>query len=128
MTRRTFATELEQAADRIADVSRADLQILLRRAALRLRNVPNLTLDEHVDEAVDFLAAEMNLPRPEVLRTIIRDWLISGGRLPVDTLDEKSDGTAKFAGCPGNGRERNCYPQCYPSRPLSRFWVAIFLP
>jgi hypothetical protein len=36
------------------------------------------------------------LPRAEVLQKIIRDWLISGGRLPVDTLDEGSetDGTA----------------------------------
>ena len=92
----TFANELEKAASQIADVSRADLQILLRRAALRLRNVPGLTLDADVDAAVDFLAAEMNLPRAEVLQTIIRDWLIGGGRLPVDTLDEGSetDGTA----------------------------------
>ena len=29
MTHRTFAYELEQAADQIADVSRADLQIML---------------------------------------------------------------------------------------------------
>jgi hypothetical protein len=33
----------------------------------------------------------MNLPRSEALQTIIRDWLISGGRLPVDTLDEDSE-------------------------------------
>ena len=91
MTRQTFANELEQAANQIADISRADLQILLRRAALRLRNVPGLTLDADVEDAVDFLAAEMGLPRDEVLQTIIRDWLISGGRLPVDTLDEGSD-------------------------------------
>ncbi|RWI85947.1 MAG: hypothetical protein E5X33_00090 [Mesorhizobium sp.] len=31
--------ELENAADQIADASRADLQVLLRRAALLLRNV-----------------------------------------------------------------------------------------
>ena len=85
MTRQTFANELEQAANEIADVSRADLLILLRRAALRLRNVPSLTLDADVDEAVDFLAAEMKLPRAEALQKIIRDWLISDGRLPVDT-------------------------------------------
>jgi hypothetical protein len=34
MTRRTFAIELETATDQIADVFPADLQILLRRAAL----------------------------------------------------------------------------------------------
>ena len=32
MTRSTFADELQQASDRIADVPRADLQIMLRRA------------------------------------------------------------------------------------------------
>ena len=96
MTRRTFAIELETAADQIADVSRADLQIMLRRAALRLRNMEGLALDAEADQAIDFLAGELNLPRSEVLRIIVRDWLISGGRLPVDTIDEDSetDGTA----------------------------------
>jgi hypothetical protein len=91
MTRETFALELEQTADRIADVSRADLQILLRRAALRLRNVPGLTLDADVDEAIDWLAAEMGLPPADVLQVIIRDWLIGSRRLPADTLDEQSE-------------------------------------
>ena len=96
MPRRTFATELEKAADQIADISRADLQILLRRAALRLRNIEGLTLDADADEAVDFLAAQLKLPRSEVLRNIVREWLISDGRLPVDRLDDESetDGSA----------------------------------
>ncbi|MER9491570.1 hypothetical protein NKI86_07010 [Mesorhizobium sp. M0320] len=34
MTRISFAQELESAADRIADMSRADLQIILRRAGI----------------------------------------------------------------------------------------------
>ena len=37
MTRRTFINELEEAADHIGDTSCADLQVMLRRAALRLR-------------------------------------------------------------------------------------------
>ena len=96
MTRRTFVNELEKAADQIADISRADLQILLRRAAPRLRNMEGLALDAEADQAIDFLAGELNLPRSEVLQKIIRDWLISGGRLPFDTIDEGSDtdGTA----------------------------------
>jgi len=38
----------------------------------------------------------MKLPQAEALQKIIRDWLISRGRLPVDTLDEGSntEGTA----------------------------------
>ena len=92
MTRRTFANDLERAADHIAEATRADLQILLRRAALRLRNVEGgLTLDPDTDQAVDLLAAELKLPRAEILQTIIRDWLVSGGRLPAHALDEESE-------------------------------------
>jgi hypothetical protein len=63
---------------------------------LRRRNTKGLALDADADAAIEKLATDLNLPRPEVLQTIIRDWLISGGRLPVETLDEESeaDGTA----------------------------------
>jgi hypothetical protein len=91
MTRRSFAYELEEAANRISDISRANLQIILRRAALRLRNVEGLTLDAKVDQAIDELAADMKLPRSEVLRTIVRDWLTSAGRLRADAVDEESE-------------------------------------
>jgi hypothetical protein len=40
------ATLLEDAADRIADISRADLQIMLRRAVLRLRNAAAVSMDD----------------------------------------------------------------------------------
>lgn len=36
--RERFIRQVEEAADRIADIPRHELQILLRRAALRLRN------------------------------------------------------------------------------------------
>ncbi|WP_245418759.1 hypothetical protein [Mesorhizobium sp. WSM3864] len=42
MSRLTIASELEAAADQIAEISRADLQIMLRRAGLMLRNVTGL--------------------------------------------------------------------------------------
>ena len=91
MTRLTFANELEQAANQIGDISRADLQILLRRAALRLRNVEGLDLDADVAESLDLVAAELKLSRSEIIQTIICDWLISGGQLPVDPIDEESE-------------------------------------
>ena len=91
MTSRAFADELEKAAYHIADISRADLQILLRRAALRLRNTDGLALEADIAEAVELLAAELKLPRSEVVQAILPDWLISGGRLRVDTLDEESE-------------------------------------
>lgn len=39
MTRDSFIADLERAADNIETMTRADLAVLLRRAALRLRNV-----------------------------------------------------------------------------------------
>ena len=59
MTRRSIAEELENAADRIAEIARADLQIILRRAALMLRNVAGVPLDPMVADALDSIAAEM---------------------------------------------------------------------
>ena len=49
-----------------------------------------------MERAIDFLAGELNTGRSEVIRTILLDWLISTGRLPVDDLDEESEtyGTA----------------------------------
>lgn len=44
--RERFARQLEEAADRIADIPRHELQILLRRAAIRLRNMPIVPEEE----------------------------------------------------------------------------------
>jgi hypothetical protein len=90
MTRRAFADELEKTANRIGDIGRTDLQILLRRAALRIRNSDGL-LNADVDHAVDLLAVELQIPRRDILQTIVRDWLIRSGRLRADTLDEESE-------------------------------------
>lgn len=40
MSREDFIVKLEAAAETIADMPRHELQVLLRRAALRLRNLP----------------------------------------------------------------------------------------
>ena len=95
MTRRSFAQELEEAADKIGDVSRADLQIMIRRAALRLRNSGEVTFDPEIDAVIDTLAAESEMQRSDVIRTIIKDWMISAGRLPLHEIDEdgKTDGS-----------------------------------
>ncbi|RWC27958.1 MULTISPECIES: hypothetical protein [Mesorhizobium] len=91
MTHRAFAERLEDAAAHISEVSRADLQVMLMNAALRLRNTSGLALEAEVDEAIDLLAAQLKLSRPEVLQTIVRDWLVIAGRLGADTFDEESE-------------------------------------
>ena len=44
--RERFARQLEEAADNIRDVPKHELQILLRRAAIRLRNMPVVLEEE----------------------------------------------------------------------------------
>ncbi|TGQ20035.1 MAG: hypothetical protein E5V67_09290 [Mesorhizobium sp.] len=90
MSRMTIASEMEAAADQIAEISRADLQIMLRRAALMLRNVIGLALEPSVEDPLSTLAAEMGLSKPELVRTIISDWLVANAYLPVPrALDEE---------------------------------------
>lgn len=91
MSASDFITQLELAADSIADVSRADLQILLRRAALRIRNANGLALDPEVEDAVKTISGELGHERNEMLRIIVREWLEQNAYLPVHMLDEGSD-------------------------------------
>jgi hypothetical protein len=89
--------ELENAADAIADISQADLQSLLRRAAVRCRSTDDLTFDPDVDVAIDLLATGLRCAWAEVIQTILRDWLVAtGSGRPANTLDEDSetDGSA----------------------------------
>lgn len=96
MSASDFITQLEQAADNIANASRADLQILLRRAALRIRNANGLALDPEVDDAVKTISGELGHERNEMLRIIVREWLEQSAYLPAHMLDEnrETDGMA----------------------------------
>ncbi|TAX39171.1 CopG family transcriptional regulator [Rhizobium leguminosarum] len=96
MTAPDTATLLENAADRIADISRPDLQIMLRRAALRLRNAAGVSMDNDVEEALRDLAGEFGMTRNDMIRFIVREWMEKNTYLPVHMLDENDDvdGTA----------------------------------
>lgn len=76
MNRHDIAADLESAANHIAEVSRADLQVMLRRAALMLRNVTGLVLEPSVQEPLSSVAEEMGLTRADLIRTIVSDWLV----------------------------------------------------
>lgn len=56
MTSPDTATLIEEDADRIADISRADLQIMLRRAALLLRNSGSISFEDDMEKALRDLA------------------------------------------------------------------------
>ncbi|SFP86781.1 hypothetical protein SAMN03159463_05028 [Mesorhizobium sp. NFR06] len=94
MSRHQFMQELESTADH---ASRADLQVLLRRAALLLRNVGGFSVDPRTDEALTGLAAEMGTAKPDLMETLVGDWLVANAYLPVPhALDEETavDGIA----------------------------------
>ncbi|MER9216165.1 hypothetical protein NKI54_29750 [Mesorhizobium sp. M0663] len=96
MKRLSIAEELESAADRIADMSRADLQIILRRAALMLRNVAGVPLEPATADALGSIAAEMGIGSSDLIQNVLREWLETNAYLPVRTIDEESeaDGSA----------------------------------
>ncbi|EJT01560.1 hypothetical protein [Rhizobium sp. CCGE 510] len=91
MTTADTAALLEDAADRIADISRADLQIMLRRAALRLRNAAGVSMDDDVEEVLRDLASEFGMTRNDTIRFIVREWMEKNSYLPVHHLDEDGD-------------------------------------
>lgn len=97
MTRSSFAGELQSASDRIVDMSRADLQIMLRRAALMIRNTDGVDLDPRLEDSLSDIAVEMEMSKRDLVKTIIGDWLIANAYLPVPyALDDDSatDGSA----------------------------------
>ncbi|XKM42748.1 CopG family transcriptional regulator [Rhizobium ruizarguesonis] len=96
MVKDDTATLLEDAADRIADISRADLQIMLRRAALLLRNSGSIAFDADMEEALRDLSGEFGKTRNDTVRFIVREWMEKNTYLPVHMLDEDGevDGTA----------------------------------
>lgn len=96
MTTSDTATLLEDAADQIADIPIADLQIILRRASLRLRNAGAVSMEDDIEEALRDLAGELGLTRSDMIRFIVREWMEKNTYLPVHNLDEDGDvdGTA----------------------------------
>ncbi|MDX8449924.1 hypothetical protein [Mesorhizobium captivum] len=90
MIHHDVASELEGAANQIGEISRADLQVMLRRAGLMLRNVTGLVLDPKVEGSLSGVAEELGLSKAELVRTIVSDWLTANAYLPVPyALDEE---------------------------------------
>ena len=96
MTSRDFATQLEDASDRISEMSRSDLQIILRRSAIMLRNTGSIALDPSVEDALINVAGELGKTRNDMIRYIVQEWLETNAYLPVRMLDEDGevDGSA----------------------------------
>lgn len=91
MNSRDTAILLEDAAARIADVSRADLQIMLRRDALLLRNSGSIAFDDDIEEALRDLSGEFGKTRNDTVRFIVREWMEKNTYLPVHELEEDGE-------------------------------------
>lgn len=92
MTRIAFARELERVSDSIATISRADLAIMLRHAAIRLRNAYGVDLEPCTEDALASIANEMKIPITDLVARIVREWLETNAYLPVPhPLDEEGD-------------------------------------
>jgi len=85
-----IASLLEDAADRIANIARADLQVLLRRAALLLRN-GSIAFDDDIEEALRDLSDEFGKTRNDTVRLIVREWMEKNTYLPVHDLDKDGE-------------------------------------
>ena len=91
MTRLSVSEELESAADRIAVMSGADLRVVLRRAALMLRNVSGVPLEPATADTLNSIAAEMGIGRSDLIQIVLREWLETNAYLPVRVIDEESE-------------------------------------
>lgn len=72
-------------------MSRADLQIILQRAALMLRNVAGVPLEAATDDALNSIATEMKIGRSDLIEIVLREWLEANAYLPVRMIDEASE-------------------------------------
>ncbi|WP_352624239.1 hypothetical protein [Mesorhizobium sp. M0578] len=72
------------------------MQIILRRAALMLKNVAGVPLEPATEDALNSIAAEMKVGRSYLIQVILREWLETNAYLPVREIDEDSetDGSA----------------------------------
>ncbi len=86
-----MAGQLDYTADRIGDASRADLQVMLRRAALMIRNAAPIGLDVETEDALLSIAQELGMTRNDMIRYIVKEWLETNAYLPVREIDEDGD-------------------------------------
>jgi hypothetical protein len=61
-----------------------------------LRNVASVPLEPATEDALNSIAAEMKIGRPDLIQIVLRQWLETNAYLPVREIDEGSetDGSA----------------------------------
>lgn len=69
----------------------ADLQIMLRRTAIRLRNSQKIGFDNEIELSLGAVAFDLNRSREAMVQMIVREWLARQMYLPVRVLGEGGD-------------------------------------
>ncbi|MER9845681.1 hypothetical protein NKJ59_31725 [Mesorhizobium australicum] len=62
--------------------------LILRRAALMLRNIAGVALEPPAEDALDSIAAGMKISKPDLIQIVLSDWLETNAYLPVHELDD----------------------------------------
>lgn len=91
MSHHAYINELEDAAANIGTRARADLQILLRRAALRLRNAAAVPLDPEWELCLRDISIEKGMTRNDLIRQIVQKWLVDNSYMPFRLEPDESD-------------------------------------
>ncbi|MCV0348493.1 MAG: hypothetical protein K5863_00325 [Nitratireductor sp.] len=90
-----LADELLKAAKTLHDFTPIEIQVLLRRAALRLQGklvkVGEITLISEVADLADEFAKENDMSRDEAVNAIILDWGIGAGLIEINELDDEDE-------------------------------------
>ncbi|MDV2967828.1 hypothetical protein R2G56_08750 [Nitratireductor aquimarinus] len=90
-----FAKQLLDATHKLDELSANEVQILLRRAALRIDNrtheAGKTILIPEAMELVDDFAREHSMSRDEATNAILIDWGVSAGRIEIDDLSDDED-------------------------------------
>ena len=64
---------------------------MLRRAAIRLRNVGGVDLEPRTEDALATIASEMEIPKGDLVSRIVREWLETDAYLQIPhVLDDES--------------------------------------
>lgn len=90
MNRISFADALETASEQIGAPLTDATAALLRNAAIRIRNGNLVALSPHVDYSLAELAMEFGIPKDELIRTILKDWVEANYPMAGIERDEKS--------------------------------------
>ncbi|MGI3128742.1 hypothetical protein [Nitratireductor sp. PBL-C9] len=90
-----LAAQLLDAAKSFSSMSPAEIQALLRRAAMRINNRPlpsrSAILLQEVAEMADEFAEEHDMTRDEAVNAILIDWGVAAGHLEIDDLDDEDE-------------------------------------